>query len=332
MITTLTLKKILLKTRLLERPVYFFKKNPFYNLIRFGIWTKKYIPEVIYLETTNACNAKCYSCPRAKMDRPTGFMSWQLFEKIINDLKEIGGFGLYFVFHLVGEPLLDPLLFERIKYIKNNLKNTRIHFNTNANLMNEEKIKQILSSDLDSIIFSVDGTTKETYESIKTGLNFEKTINNVNNFFRMKRETKQKKPYTIMQMVVNDENKHQIAEYKKTWKDKADKIYIKAMLNFLVQGTSIKTKEISENQLRRCFQPVSVAAVYWDGRIGLCCWDYDHLAQLGSAQNENIIDLFNTKKYQKIRHSMLEMNSHSITPCNICSQIYGQDMDADYEK
>lgn len=329
MISQLTLKRILVKTRLLEWPVYVFKKSPLYNLIRFGVWTAKYIPEVIYLETTNNCNAKCYSCPRIKMKRPIGVMAWQLFTEIIDKLKKYR--GLYFTLHIDGEPLMDPLLFNRIKYIKKNLKKAKIHFNTNVVLMNEDKIKKILDSGLDSITFSLDGTTKEVYEKVKTGLNFEKTINNANNYFKIKRELGLKKPITIMQMVVCDENKYQIEDYKKIWQNKADKIFIKSMLDFLVQGTSVKTKEFSKEQLRRCFQPISVLPIYWDGRIGLCCWDYDHLAELGSIKDGNIINLFNSQKHAKIRRAMLKMDCQNIKPCNICSQIYGQDMDADYK-
>ncbi|MFH1456767.1 MAG: radical SAM protein [Patescibacteria group bacterium] len=329
MITQLTLKRILVKTRLLELPVYFFKNNYLYNFIRFGVWTKKYIPENIYLETTNACNAKCYSCPRVKMNRPIGIMHWDIFEKIINSLKPYH--GLYFTLHIDGEPLLDPDLFKRIKYIKKNLKNPKIHFNTNVVLMNEEKIKNILDSGLDSITFSVDGTTKETYEKVKTGLKFEEAITAVTNFFKIKKETKSKKPLTIMQMVTCDDNKHQVEDFKKQWKNKADKVFIKAMLNFMSQGTSIKTKKLTKKQQRRCFQPIAVLPIYWDGTLGLCCWDYDHLAKLNSDPNKSVIDLFNDEKHNSIRQSMLKMDCSRVIPCNICSQIYGADMNANYK-
>ncbi|MFA6428777.1 MAG: radical SAM/SPASM domain-containing protein [Candidatus Buchananbacteria bacterium] len=330
MISIITLKRILVKTRLLELPVYYFKKNPIYNFLRFGYWTNQYLPEIIYLETTNACNAKCYSCPRAKMDRPIGVMTWEVFTKIVTDLKKLK--RLYFVLHIDGEPLLDPQLFNRIKYLKQNLINPHIHFNTNAELMTPEKSQQILNSGLDSITFSVDGTTKETYEQVKTGLNFEKTISNINNFFLLKREGNYKYPKVTMQMVVNETNQHQISEYRQLWKNKANRIFIKAMLNFLVQGTSIKTKELSPRQLRRCFQPISVFAIYWDGRVGLCCWDYNHLAKLDSITNKSIIEIFNAKPHQIVRKAMLKMSCQNIVPCNFCSQIYGHDMNSDYKK
>ena len=45
------------------------------------------IPELIYIETTNICNAKCIMCPHVKMKRPQGFMSQQMFKKAILDLR-----------------------------------------------------------------------------------------------------------------------------------------------------------------------------------------------------------------------------------------------------
>lgn len=328
MILQLTLKRILVKTRLLEWPIYLFKKCPAYNLIRYGVWTTKIIPEVVYLETTNACNARCYSCPRLKMNRPIGTMSWKVFEKIIADLKKYR--NLYFTLHIDGEPLLDSLLFERIKYIKKELKGAKVHFNTNVVLLDEEKAHKLIESGLDSITFSVDGITKEAYEKVKTGLVFETAIKNAEKFLEIKKILHQKKPLVIMQMVVCDDNRQEIKAYKTYWQPKADKVFIKAMLNFLVQGTSIKTDGLATKQLRRCFQPVAVMPIYWDGRVGLCCWDYDHLAELGSVEKQNVIEAFNNNQHKHVRREMLDMNCQGLKPCNICSQIYGQDMQADY--
>ena len=48
-------------------------------------------------------------------------MSWEIFTKVIEDCKDFEGMGLFIALSKDGEPLMDPLLFDKIKYIKDNL-------------------------------------------------------------------------------------------------------------------------------------------------------------------------------------------------------------------
>jgi len=59
----------------------------------------------IYLEITNVCNLNCSFCPKTR--RPGAFMTEETFSTI---LKKIEGYTQYLYFHLMGEPLLHPLL------------------------------------------------------------------------------------------------------------------------------------------------------------------------------------------------------------------------------
>jgi sulfatase maturation enzyme AslB (radical SAM superfamily) len=226
---------------------------------------------------------------------------------------------------------MDPLLFERIRYLKAELKNVRVHFNTNAALLTEEKARAVLASGLTSIAFSVDGTSPETYGHVKTGLRYERTVENVRRFLALRKEAGGRRPHVTMQMVVTDANRHEVAEYRRLWSDHVDEVFVKAMLNFLVQGTSIKTGALTERMVRRCFQPATLAAVYHDGRAALCCWDYDHLAELGSVADQDILDIFNGEELRRVRAAMLAMDCRDVAPCNVCSMIYGHDMDSDYD-
>ena len=81
--------------------------------------------------------------------------------------------------HKDGEPLLDKLLFKRIDYIKENLKNSEVGLNSNAMLMDEEKARKICESGLDTISFSVDGASKQTYEYIRVNLNYDVVKKNI---------------------------------------------------------------------------------------------------------------------------------------------------------
>lgn len=280
-------------------------------------------PKVLYIETTNFCNARCVMCPHKTMKRKKGTMSWETFTKIIDELKEIDFKGMIHLAN-IGEPLLDPLLFKRIKYTKSNLPNSHVHFETNAMLLGKEKSKKLLLSGLDSITFSFDGASKETYEKIRIGLKFDTVKKNIENFLKMKKEFKND-IYVKIQMVVNETNIYETEKYRKMWTGKVDKVFIKSMHNFLDAGMSIKTKELSKKQTRFCIQPFEWMLISWDGDVSLCCWDYNNYANLGNVK-EGLMKIFNNEKYKKIRSAMSKMDCSKIVPCNRCSQIYGKDI------
>jgi len=292
--------------------------------------SRLFFPRTIYLETTNFCNAKCIMCPHEKMERKKGYMSWALFKKIIDECKSFEGEGLSFSLHKDGEPLLDPLFFKRIKYIRDKLTKSKVSFITNAVLLNEEKARLLLDSDVDSVTFSVDGASKKTYESIRKGLSYDLLKRNLDKFFKLK-ENASSKVNVTMQMVVSEENKHEIGGYNDLWKDKVDKVYFKSMHNFLVMATSMKTKALSKKQQRFCEFPFKFLVVYWNGDIGLCCWDYDNIVDLGSVECDKIEDVYNSNKFKLIRGAMCNMECGELVPCKICSQIYGNDMEMDYD-
>lgn len=299
-------------------------RNYIINTLRHKQFNSLYIPKVIHIEVTNYCNARCILCPYPKMKRPKGFMPWHIFTRIVDECAKVEGAGLEINLHKDGEPLMDSLLFKRIAHIKSKLKKSRTHFNTNAMLLNEDKTLSILNSPLDSITFSVDGASKETYENIRIGLKYDVIEKNILHFLKMKKEMN-KRIHVTMQMVINNDNMHEVSRYKELWGDKADRIFIKKAHNFLVQKTSIHGGELTEKQLSRCMQPFYLMLFYWNGDVALCCWDYDNLVGMGNIENDSILTIYNNDKFKEIRNAMESKSCKDIKPCNACSQIYGKD-------
>lgn len=285
---------------------------------------KTFLPTDIYLEVSNLCNATCYMCPYKDLKRKRGFMNWELFKEIINNCTDIQGKGIEFYLHNFGEPLLDTLLVERIKYIKNKCQKSKVNFSTNAALLTKEKSEEIIKAGLDCMVISLDSLDPEIYSEMR-GLKLEIVMKNVNDLLDLITKLKSNLSVT-MQMVLCDKNKHEEEDFKKMWKDKKVRIVVKYMHNFLTQGTSYLTDKLSDKQLLPCMQPFMHLMIYWNGDLGLCCWDADHYINLGNIKDKSIIEIFNTEQYKNIRKSMLDGDCKHIFPCNKCSQIYGQDM------
>src|SRR5258708_35571674 len=72
------------------------------------------LPEIVQIESTNICNAKCVFCPRDDMHRRQGVMSLELFRKVVDEGAELG--ITHVRAHNYGEPVLDRHLIEKVRY------------------------------------------------------------------------------------------------------------------------------------------------------------------------------------------------------------------------
>jgi len=177
-------KGVKVSERLLRPIVLQTLRQRFYN---------KY-PTALNIETTNLCNLKCKMCPHELITRQKGIMSMNLYKKILYDAKQFGIEELFL--NNYGEPLLDPLIFERIKLAK--LFGFKCGFFTNGYYLTHENIEKLLEVQPDFIQISFDGALKESYEAIRIGSNFEKVYKNVQNLINRKKELELEKPNIII--------------------------------------------------------------------------------------------------------------------------------------
>ena len=85
----------------------------------------------VYLEITNVCNLACSFCPGTK--RQKRFMSETEFAALTEKLR---GKTQYLYFHLMGEPLLHPLLCRFLAIAEE--KGFRVILTTNGTLLDEK--------------------------------------------------------------------------------------------------------------------------------------------------------------------------------------------------
>src|SRR6476659_2431370 len=74
------------------------------------------LPEIVQIESTNICNAKCVFCPRDDMHRDQGVMSRELFRKLVDECAALG--ITHVRMHNSGEAFLDRHLNKKVRYAK----------------------------------------------------------------------------------------------------------------------------------------------------------------------------------------------------------------------
>ena len=122
-----------------------------------GAIARPILPEIVQIESTNICNAKCVFCPRDDMHRRQGVMSLDLFKKVVDECAELG--ITHVRVHNYGEPFLDRHLTAKVRYAKEKgIK--EVGMISNGSLITEKIARGVIEAGLDAINISVDAGGK----------------------------------------------------------------------------------------------------------------------------------------------------------------------------
>jgi len=141
------------------------------------------LPVEYIVETTAKCNLYCPMCPRETHPQPKQDMSAEIFERPGRRRRHVAE---HMMLIGLGEPFLDPAIFERIEYCERHGIATLL--STNGVLLDEENAAKLLDSRLQHITLSFDGASKETFEHYRKGARFERVRDNFVRFARLKKE------------------------------------------------------------------------------------------------------------------------------------------------
>ena len=108
-----------------------------------GRFTPNAVPSV-NLETTNICNSKCVFCHYPIMERKKEPMSMELFKKTVDQMASSGADDISFCVTM-GDPLLDPHLFERARYVNAMAKPRNLGFLTTLQWLHRWNLDEYLS-------------------------------------------------------------------------------------------------------------------------------------------------------------------------------------------
>ena len=309
-----------IKDRIIDTPFFKYLYNKKVKEEIRNLKRKKFLPQVVYLETTNICNAHCIMCPRDKMTRKIGFMDMNLYKAIVSECADLGIREIRL--HNFGEPLLDTLLYDRIKYAKTK-GIPKVLFYTNGSLLNSKAREEIINAGLDEIFVSIDGSDKIEYERIRRGLNYEEVVANIKELCKMKRNLRIEKPIVrlFFTCIFNgkcfSEKRDEIKKFKLKWQELVDSILVTKSHDWA--GRIKKGSVCSHIHKWPCMYLWKAMTILWDGRVSLCCMDFNGENILGNANKNRLQDIWNNDLYRKAREAHLNEKSDKISLCRNCS-------------
>jgi radical SAM protein with 4Fe4S-binding SPASM domain len=259
-----------------------------------------------------------------------GMMEFDNFTKVVKQFapwaKTISLSGA------LGEPLLNPDLVDMIKYCKEIRMSSSVV--TNATLLNEDLSREMLKAGVGEIRISIDGTTKDTYESIRIGAKFEKVIDNIQTLTELRKKLRAFGTIVGMQMTVMEKNLKEVPEMVKL----ANRLGVKELtiggLNELAYPTreylksfkgetnvDVQTASVIFQKANQIAKDLNIALhienftpcdaiwvhtyVTWNGYVTPCCWAPDPEGiNFGNVFEEKFSHIWNNQAYQNFRKAV----------------------------
>jgi radical SAM protein with 4Fe4S-binding SPASM domain len=151
-------------------------------------------------------------CPRETHKQPKADMADEIFERLVGESSKTAE---HMMLIGLGEPFMDPRIFERIEYCERHNISTLL--STNGTFLDEHTTERLLETPLEHITLSFDGATKESFEYYRKGARFEKVRDNFVRFARRKKE-RGAKIQVVVQMVRMDRNAGEVDDFLAFWK------------------------------------------------------------------------------------------------------------------
>ena len=282
-------------------------------------------PLYLSLETQLRCNYRCtmctYSVPEEiKRQYYPDRMSDELFDKIIEEASRY--YCPSIGFNVLNEPLLDSRIIERVKKARD-AGFIDLRMNTNASLLTEEKAEQLIDSGLTRLYVGLDAITKETYEKVRIGGNYDKVMENVHRFLQIREKKGKKLPILRVSFVRLSINEHEIERFIDYWFDKADMVtvqeYMPPVINDDFLAKHAKSKRVPSSYT--CPQPFERLVIKGNGDVHPCCAQYNYKIWLGNVKEKSIYEIWNSKAMRSLRRHMKNRTWDRVAVCRTCLEF-----------
>jgi radical SAM protein with 4Fe4S-binding SPASM domain len=298
-------------------------------------------PYIITIDPTNYCNLRCPLCPTGSGDlgRARAILSLDEFERLVSQVSKYA-----FEISLMnwGEPLLNPHLFEMIRYCRSRRLSTSL--STNLVRLKPQDVDPLLTSGLDYVTVSLDGTTQEVYEIYRVGGKLDVVLDNLRTLLKRRDELGLQTPWIRWQFIIMKHNEHQIDEARQLAKEiGVDEVtFIPVGLPFWMseqeQVALAKEWFAAQPQNRhwaperpdrtrggRCPYLYRTMTLNPGGGVAPCCIVYGEAYDYGNLLQQELDEVWNNPHYVSARAVQTGQGEGNVkTACHSCP-LYARD-------
>jgi radical SAM protein with 4Fe4S-binding SPASM domain len=199
-----------------------------------------------------------------------------------------------------GEPFVFPRIWKWLDYMEK--EGVKVSLYTNAEFLDVERI--IKYKNIEYISCSINASTKETYDKVVRGPDFDKVIKNT-------KELIAKAPFFVRASFVRcDENIHEEEAFREMFRGKGK---ICGFANW----TGDRKADIQRTgEKAQCNVLMTQMFVLWNGDVVPCCMDYDGKQILGNVKNNTLKEIRDNSAWLRYKHKQGDFDTYVCRNCN----------------
>ncbi len=284
-------------------------------------------PAAVTIEPINVCDHRCPVCETGAnlLQRSKGYMKMETFKEIID---KIHTHTAEILLYYMGEPFLNPHIYDMIEYAKR--FNIRTEICTNGKSVDPMMLAE---ADPDGVSFVVGGVTQKIHEIYRKGGDLNRTLENARKAAEEKRK-RNGNMKIVLELIVMKHNEHQTAEFLKlAEKLKLDEArLVSPCVRTYEQGLEYLPKNdqwwlydrkafendgvLKPRSRKPCYWIWHSYVVLWNGDVVPCCRDVEGKYTMGNILKQDIKDIWNSKKYRQFRK--LVVHEGNVDICQLC--------------
>ena len=290
-------------------------------------------PLSMMVDPSNVCNFKCVFCPTgdhdalARVQRPVGMMTLELFRKIVDDLAAFP--QPLQVLHLYkdGEPLVNKQLEAMVACAKASGRVKRVELTTNGSLLTPQRAEGLIRAGLDGLRVSIYALDDAGYRDVaQTRTRFETIRHHVQELHRLKLALRPDF-HIHVKTIDTGFTESQRSYFHGTFRPIADTVFIDSLVKWYdseVHDISGMLKpELNlygqKAQPRRvCAEPFMKLVVNFNGAVSVCCVDWSLGTVVGDVSREPLRDIWLGEPLRTMRLAQLRGCREDYEACRNC--------------
>jgi MoaA/NifB/PqqE/SkfB family radical SAM enzyme len=225
-------------------------------------------PAYIEIENTTYCNLKCTMCEHTYWKEKARSLSFEQFKAVVDQFPRLKWIGLTGI----GESYLNRDFHKMLRYCKEERK-LIVEIYDAFYFVEEEQSRELIDLGIEQIYCSMDGATKDTYETIRRGSNFDTVVKNLRRFVELKRARGVYFPVLDFHFIVNKINAHEMIPYIELIADIApgSKIQFTRLLHRYPEIDHLY-QDIDQAMIDKAYRRAAELGVqmFWNQNVGSC--------------------------------------------------------------
>lgn len=286
-------------------------------------------PLRLLIDPSDVCNFRCKFCFQSKQNFHGQKMGMDIFNKIVEQLREFDEPINVIHMYGLGEPMVNELLPEFVNIIKSNNLSREVAITSNGSLLTHKLSEELIDAGLDRLSISLNGVDDEDFKKIVgVKVDFEKMYKEIQYFYKIRERC-----HLHVKINGEDFSEEKKERFVELFKDCTDSINIDHVVNVWpgLEVTKLDGNRMYDYNLKGLSNEGDILPsvcpllfyellVHADGSVSPCCVDYEyHRENLGNIMHKSLKEIWNGEQLRTMRIASLKGEYINYQVCTACS-------------